>query len=240
MTAQASLFIENGVAPLLAEVPGTLALRHAGPVHAARPQLQDFIGEVFRQAHGAEVTAFYPNLLDFSIDGQTRAVVGYRDGHSDDLFAEQYLDCPVDELASELLGEPVARGEMAEVGNLAIADPGQARWVIAASTTFLAAAGYRWVLFTAIRPLANAFSRLGLKPLALAEADPNRLPDRGASWGRYYHGSPMVYLGDIHAGYQKLHGNGLRHPHLSRLLGSASRLGAGHCDALPAAVAGVH
>lgn len=226
MNSPISPFIDAGVDPLLADLPDVIALQHAGPVHPARPELQRFIRTVFSQAHGAEVSAFYPNLLGFSVGQQIRAVVGYRDGGATTLFSEQYLDQPAHELASDRLGLPVARAAMVEVGNLAIADPGQARWVVSASTIFLAAAGYRWVLFTATRPLANAFSRLGLKPLALAEATPDRLPDGGTAWGTYYNGVPQVYLGDIHAGCQKLHNHGLRRPNLRKLLYAAQQSGA--------------
>ena len=226
MTEPDSPFIETGVDPLLAELPESIGLRLAGPEHPDRPGLQAFIGRIFRQAHGAEVSAFYPNLLEFSVAGAASAVVGYRSGSEPRLFAEQYLDLPAHREASAWLGQTVAREEMVEVGNLAIADPGQARWIISASTAFLAAAGYRWVLFTATRPLANAFRRLGLKPLALAPADPGRLPDGGASWGDYYKGAPMVYLGDIHAGCGKLRHNALRHASLERLLRTAHDIGA--------------
>jgi hypothetical protein len=221
MNHPASPFIEPSVDPLLPDLPDVVSLQHIGAVHPARPELQGFIRSVFNQAHGAKVSAFYPNLLGFSVAKQIRAVVGYRDGRTTPLFSEHYLDQPAHELASDRLGVSVTRGEMVEVGNLAIADPGQARWVISASTAFLAAAGYRWVLFTANQPLANAFRRLGLKPLELGNATPDRLPDGGAAWGRYYHGEPKVYLGDIQAGFAKLHGNGLRRPNLQKLLHNA-------------------
>jgi hypothetical protein len=57
--------------------------------------------------------------------------------------------------------------------------------------------GYEWVVFTATRELRNAFARMGLTPLELAPADPARLPDRGARWGRYYANDPIVVAGRI-------------------------------------------
>jgi hypothetical protein len=221
-----SPFLVNGVDPLLAEVPGALSVEWAGPADLARAELHRFVGQVFRQAHGAEIAAFYPNLLAFRSQGRLSAVVGYRPGRGGVFFSENYLDRPAQDLAAARLGQPVAREEMVEVGNLAIADPGLARAVIAASTGFLAAAGYRWVLFTAIPPLANAFRRLGLRPMALATADPERLPDRGVAWGDYYQGAPKVYLGDIQAGDRKLRGHAPRHPNLERLLVATGALGA--------------
>jgi len=91
---------------------------------------------------------------------------------------------------------------------------------------FLHAAGYRWVLFTAVTHLFNAFQRLGLKPVRLAEAEPGRLPDAGASWGRYYEAGPVVCAGDISAGLGKLaRSAALGQPRLHALLDSAYRLG---------------
>lgn len=204
MTQQISPFVESGVDPLLAELTSSISIHHTRSDPFVRLALQDFIRDVFHQAHDAEVTSFYPNLLGFSTGSQLHAVMGYRIAGAAPLFSEQYLDTPAHELASTRLGMPVEREQMVEVGNLAILDPGQARWVIAASTSFLAAAGYRWVVFTATRTLANAFRRLGLKPLELGTADPRRLPDAGASWGTYYMANPAVYVGDIHAGLGKL------------------------------------
>lgn len=226
MADQNSLFIESSINPLLEDLAEEMQLLELDELHTSRLEVQDFIRRVFLQAHQAELSVFYPNLLAFNTDEQVRSVVGYRDGCADDLFTAQYFDLPVHERASQCLGQTVLAKDMVEVGNLAISDHGQARWVIAATTVFLAAAGYRWVLFTASGPLANAFKRLGLKPLPLAKADPNRLPDQGASWGSYYSGQPNVYLGDIHAGLQKLHSLGARRPNLQNLFRSAQSLGA--------------
>ena len=226
MTDLSSPCIEAGVDPLLAELQEAVEVLCFGRDHPRREHVERFIRSVFERAHGASVEAFYPHLLGFGATEGLRAVVGYRDGASQGLFAEQYLDAPADELLAGRIGHPVRREELVEVGNLALSEPGHARWVIAATTALLAAAGYRWVLFTAIRPLANAFRRLGLRPVALAEADPARLPDGGASWGRYYDASPVVYAGDILAGASKLHaGSWGRRPRLRALLDGAHRLG---------------
>ena len=221
-------FVDADIAPLLPELPAPVEVTHVGPMHAECGEARAFIQQVFRRAHGAEVRTFYPDLLSFSAAGTRRAVFGYRDGLDLPMFSEQYLDRPAHELACERLGLAVRREEMVEVGNLALAAPGHARWLIAACTAFLAAAGYRWVLFTATRPLANAFARMGLKPLPLAEADASRLPDRGASWGGYYTAGPQVYLGDIHAGHGKLAGIATqRRPQLRALLQHLHELGEG-------------
>ncbi len=229
MNHEHSMWVEDGVDPLLTELREAVRIFHVDSTHQERGQVHAFIRAVFRRAHGAEVDSFYPRFLGFATPPGLRAVVGYRDGKASALFSEQYLGSPVQDLVSARVEQSVARESLVEVGNLALADPGHARWVIACTTAFLAALGHRWVLFTATRPLANAFRRLGLKPVALAPADPARLPDGGASWGRYYAAGPVVYAGDILAGLGKLHsGSCARQPRLQGLLEAARRLGAAH------------
>jgi hypothetical protein len=95
-------------------------------------------------------------------------------------------------------------------------------------TMFLYAAGYRWVLFTAVKPLYNAFQRLGLKPIQIAKPDPGRLPEGGSNWGSYYRAGPLVCAGDIEAGYEKLSAFvSQRQPMLSALLQEARYRGLG-------------
>ncbi len=233
--ASPSPCIDAAIDPLLAELHESVELLHAATDERESHRLQAFVRHVFRKVYGAEVSNFHPNLLGFNAQSDLRAVLGYRDGACAPLFSEQYLERPAEQLIAERFDQSVRRDELVEVGNFALASPGQARWVIAATTTFLAAAGYRWVMFTATRPLANAFRRLGLRPLALASADPARLPDGGASWGSYYDAGPAVYAGDILAGYHKLHsGIGDRHPYLQSLLQAARQSGASNPFGMPA------
>jgi hypothetical protein len=149
MTTPDSLCIDTDITPLLTELRGPVGLFQADQIHPARDHLHAFIQAVFHQAHGARVDLFYPHLLGFTTGGDLTATVGYRAGASQALFAEHYLDGSADDLITARTGRTVARTDLVEVGNLALRDPGQARWIIAASTAYLAAAGYRWVLFTA-------------------------------------------------------------------------------------------
>jgi hypothetical protein len=172
------------------------------------------------------VTSFYPNLTAFSSEGCLRGVIGYRDGMVKPLFSEQYLERPIEEAMTQHLGQEVDRRLLVEVGNLALLNAGEARWVIAATTAFLYGAGYRWVLFTAVKSLFNAFQRLGLNPIQIATPDPARLPDGGSNWGRYYQAGPMVCAGDIEAGWNKLSGHvSMAQPKLHALLQEARALG---------------
>jgi hypothetical protein len=219
--------IVAGVQPLLTELRDPVRIHFRDQHDTGRKPLEGFVQHTFQQTYGAELRVFYPNLTAFTTCGQIRGVVGYRNGVAQTLFSEQYLDTPVEMVMATHLDQVVERRHVVEVGNLALTGTGEARWVIAAMTVLLQAAGYRWVLFTAVKSLFNAFQRLGLRPVQIAIPDPKRLPDGGNYWGSYYEAGPMVYAGNIEAGYKKLSAHiSQRQPRLHALMQEARRLGA--------------
>lgn len=226
--------IDSRVDPLMGELRDTLRLVRAGIGDPLRGELESFIRGVFRETYGAEIRSFFPDMLAFLAGDRLSAVVGCRGAADDLLFVEQYLDDPAEDIVGERLGRQVGREYLVEVGNLGLAHPGQARAVISATTAFLAAAGYGWVIFTAARPLFNAFRRLGLRPVPLAPADPARLVDGAGPWGSYYEREPWVYAGDIQAGFEKLDSAaGAQHAPLRELLAHARDLGANGPTGVP-------
>jgi hypothetical protein len=160
-----------------------------------RAPCEQFIGARFEQAHGARIAHFSPYLLGVrdALD-RWRAAAGYTPADGRRLFLEQYLDAPVEHLLARY---GVQREAIVEVGNLAATSAGMGRALIPLLARHLHRLGYEWVVFTATRELRNAFARMGLAPLELAPADPARLPDRGARWGRYYANDPIVVAGRI-------------------------------------------
>lgn len=173
-----------------------LALTLMDPAHAQRGFAEAFVSAVFRRAYGARLGSFYPLLLGLSLDsGDYAAVAGIRPAGADALFSEHYLEQPVE----MLLKSP--RAGIAEIGNLAPASAGQARWLICTLSAFLMGAGFTHVVFTSVPKLRNAFSRMGLPLTRLADARRERLPaGQQAEWGSYYDCRPAVYAGDIVAG----------------------------------------
>jgi len=171
------------------------------PVHRGHPQraaFEKFIAARFDRAHGARVTHFLPQLLGVR-DARSRwkAASGYCAAIDGPLYLEQYLDRPVEEALTAALGWPVHRVGIVEAGNLTAISPGMARTLVPLLARHLHRLGYRWVVFTATRELRNSLRKLGLEPLRLARADPARLRDGGASWGRYYQHDPLVMAGKI-------------------------------------------
>ncbi|MEN1929440.1 thermostable hemolysin [Luteimonas sp. MJ250] len=172
------------------------------PGDPARDEVEHFIGHAYRVRYGALLRSFLPHLLAFRDDaGRLQAAVGLRLGSEGPLFVEQYLDGPA-EAAIAAHGREVARRcELVEVGNLAALRGGDARALIVHLAGTLHAAGLRWVLFTATRQLRNAFDRLHLDTIVLADADRSRLHGDARDWGRYYDVQPQVLFGDLSAAH---------------------------------------
>ncbi len=167
------------------------------PSHPRRRDAEAFVQDVFYKAYRARLDSFYPLLVGIEYpDGEYAAVAGVRPAGGDTLFAEHYLEEPVDTLLK------VERRKIVEIGNLAPASAGQARWLICTLTEFLTGAGFTHVVFTAVPRLKNAFGRMGLPLAKLTEARLEQLPGGlQAEWGSYYDSNPAVYFGDIRIGH---------------------------------------
>lgn len=171
--------------------------------HPDRYQAETFIHDRFDMEYNADVRNYMPHLLRLQTrDGKPVAIVGYRDAARQRLFLEHYFDEPIEDVLSCVIGQCVSRDKIVEAGNLADAQPGGARAAITALTAYLYGAGFRWVVFTGVAKLHNAFFRLGLEPLQIGVADVTRLTkDEQHQWGRYYQAGPRIMAGDIHEGY---------------------------------------
>ena len=171
-----------------------------------RGEIEGFIRECFHCVHGARIAHFMPRLLSLrSRHGDLIAAFGLRAATGTRLFLETYLDHPVEHVLQDRLGTDLRREDVIEVGNLSALYPGAARWLIVAVTALLYSEGYKWVVFTGTSTLRNGFHRLGLRPVELGGASPDRLPQQErAGWGSYYDHGPMVMAGDIEQGYRSL------------------------------------
>lgn len=189
-----------------------LAARDAGiPVRidiideagAGRAQAEQFIHDQYARAYGADVRHFLPRLMCLRNDaGDLRAALGFRRARGEQLFLEHYLDAPIERALQAGTGQAVDRFSLVEVGNLAVAGAGGARWLIAALTSYLKAAGYDWAVFTAVAALRNAFEKLGVSLTVLAPASVTRLAkSERAAWGRYYDTRPQVVAANVHQSF---------------------------------------
>ena len=174
--------------------------------HPERSDVTDYVHRKFAQVYGADVQSFMPHFIRLRDgSGKYKTVMGYRDAGHYPLFLEQYLDVPVEEMIAQLVGHPVDRNTIVEVGNMVENEPGDARLAIISATAFLRVAGYRWVVFTGVGRMRNAFRRFGLEPVEMIKADQSRLSEEDRErWGSYYQGNPTVFFGDIEKGYENL------------------------------------
>ena len=175
-----------------------LELSVVDPLHPRRLDAEAFVRDVFFKAYQARLDSFYPLLVSINYpNGEYAAVAGVRPAGAEALFSEYYLGEHVENILN------VDRRKIVEIGNLAPASAGQARWLICTLTEFLTGAGFTHVVFTAVPRLYNAFRRMGLPLTKHAEASPEQLPEqRAEEWGTYYDSKPAVYSGDIRVGHR--------------------------------------
>lgn len=193
-----------------------------------RERVEHYIAERFAASHGAQIRHFLPQLLSVGQGGQCCAAVGLAAAGEGPLFAEQYLDAPIEQLIAERIGAPVARQSIVEIGNLVSTWRGGSLLLFVVLSELVDRLGFRHALFTATPEVERGLARLGYAPVVLAPADPARLADGGASWGRYYQRGPRVMSGEappaIAAARRKLSYRLLARalaPQIERLLGAA-------------------
>ncbi|MFZ5556572.1 MAG: thermostable hemolysin [Pseudomonadota bacterium] len=171
-----------------------------------RPEAEALIRTAFMRAYGARIERFLPLLMGLRDgEGSLLAACGLRYAALSPLFLEAYLDRPVEAALSATAGETLRRGDVIEAGNLAVARGGHAPLLIAALTRHLHESGQRWVVFTAVPALANAFKRLGIALTVLAPALLSALPAADQiGWGTYYDRSPRVMACRVAEAYRAL------------------------------------
>lgn len=161
-----------------------------------RAAVESYIHKRFAEVHGAEVTHFLTNIISLRCAGEYTAAVGLASASSGKLFAEQYLDAPIEQVIGNKLGLQVARDQIVEIGNLVSTWKGSSLLLFIAIGEVMKRLGYHYVMFTGTREVKALLARLRYMPVVLADADPSVLPDGGASWGSYYTNQPQVMFGD--------------------------------------------
>ncbi len=176
-----------------------------------RPRLEHFISKVFKKYYNADIDQFYPSLLSIESDDSDpsnpdkaiKAIAGVRCASDEALFSEYYLSQSLETELTALYNKPISRQVVVEVGNLAPANVGQMRWLIAAITAFLYSAGHKYIVFTAVPGVFNAFRRMDVPLKEITPAKRSSLPEAlKDKWGdEYYQAKPMVLAGDIAEGF---------------------------------------
>lgn len=171
-----------------------------------RLKTEYFIHNVFNQFYEADIQHFLPYLLKLTNDdAQIVAALGFRPAVNTDLFLENYLQRPIEQILAGTNMQPVDRKDIVEIGNLAIGKRGAARSLIVALTGFLFAARYKWCVFTIAKPLINTFRIMGIELEILAPADNHFMNQQEKnSWGNYYEQKPFVMSCRVDQAYQIL------------------------------------
>jgi len=121
------------------------------PGDAEWDKVTGHIRATYVRAYGATIDSFMPKIMRVSnASGHYRAVMGFRLAGEERLFLENYLDDPIEDVISRYLGKPVNRSEIIEVGNLAEAEPGDARMALIGGTAYMWSLGCRWLVFTGV------------------------------------------------------------------------------------------
>lgn len=166
------------------------------PGSPEREAVEAYIHKRFVEVHAAEVAHFLPNIISMRCAGEYMAAVGLALASSGKLFAEQYLDAPIEQVISDKLGFQVAREQIVEIGNLVSTWKGSSLLLFIVIGEVMKRLGYHYVMFTGTREVKTLLARLRYMPIVLADANPSLLPDGGASWGSYYNNQPQVMFGD--------------------------------------------
>jgi len=163
---------------------------------AGRQELEACIARKFDQQYSAHVNQFLPYLLSLNESDLLGAVVGIRPAGESGLFLERYLDGPVEQAISRVMRQPIDRGQVVEIGNLASALPGTASILFAILATILHRAGIRWVACTATPQVQAMLRKMHFTSHRICSAEAAALGDQADEWGNYYASRPQVIVGD--------------------------------------------
>jgi hypothetical protein len=175
------------------------------PESDERHRVTQYIADQFTAIHQANIHDFMPLLLSMRCQGQFKAVSGIRPAAGQELFLEQYLDQPVEAVLGERRNAPVARRQVAEVGNLVATQSGASQLLFLLLTALLHRCDFEWVVFTGTPVVIRGLERLGFRLEKLCDADPSKLTgSKPSDWGRYYQQRPQVVAGNVPAGIKVL------------------------------------
>ncbi len=162
-----------------------------------RAAVERYISQRFASAHRARIDHFLPQLISLGAGDRYFASVGLASAADGALFAEAYLTRPIEQIITQLAGSNVPRSEVLEIGNLVSTWKGSGLLLFVLLSELVDRLGYRWVVFTATPQVQRLLGKLHYAPVAIADADPARLADRGDSWGDYYASAPKVMVGEV-------------------------------------------
>jgi len=164
------------------------------PSSSQRDNVEQYVAGRFYANYEAKVNSFLPYLLaSSSTDNNLSAVIGFQPANNNQpLFLEQYLENNIESILSNRLGQDITRNKIVETGNLTSSRPGASQMLFILVAAILHQAGFEWVVFTATKQVKQLLEKLDLDVVAIGDANPEYLADKGQSWGSYYHDNPKI------------------------------------------------
>ena len=194
---QGTLFMDRDrVRSLTCLVPSAISLtQQAEPDRAL---VEGFIEQVYANRFGSVIARHYPTLMNVhDAHGRVVAAVGLRRAAEETLFLERYLGRSAEMALAEAGYGAVDRREIVEIGNLASASRGASVFLFVTLAAYLRQQHLTYAVVTGTTAIRRSFALFGLDFVELGVADPEALPDKGASWGSYYARDPKVLGGAI-------------------------------------------
>ncbi|MGE4410989.1 MAG: thermostable hemolysin [Sphingobium sp.] len=152
----------------------------------------------YREIFDARLTPCFQSYIA-DVQQATGAALGYRRAGEEPLFLEAYLDHPIEQAVSMVLGRPTERDRIVEIGNFA-AENAMAMidlWGTAANDL---GGRSEVAVATLTAPLRRIFARIGIPVHEIAPARRERIGADSAAWGRYYESDPRICAGLIAEG----------------------------------------
>jgi hypothetical protein len=157
----------------------------------------ELVKEKFKQTFEAEVMPnpdYFVMCMMPAKPGDTElqvascAGLSYATEHK--MFAEQYLEDPIEDIIGDLEGRLVERDEILEIGSIVSLFPKSGLALVKAFPMVVLCLGKRYVLSTATKQLQAVFHMAGLQFEVLTLADPEKLGVDKDKWGSYYDNMP--------------------------------------------------
>jgi hypothetical protein len=182
-----------------------------------RTAAEAFIRERFQHSYDADVCVFLPYLLGITnASREITSVIGLRPAIADSLFLENYLDQPAEQALAAATGNPVARKQIIEVGNLASSNTESFRNLMIGLITLLdRLPDTRWMMCTVGERLIRLLQRTRFFPLLLSQAKQQCLSEKHGDWGSYYQHTRKVVAGNVAYGMRELKRQDIWRPEFS-------------------------
>lgn len=169
-----------------------------------RKVVEDFIKSQYRHHFEANLLTFFPAILTVHCQQSQKLLgaLGLRYADQSQLFSEQYLSAPIEQLIAAKTHSQVERDDIIELGHFALLKPRYLTPVINALAGFIKQLDSQWAIYTLSTPIKKIFDKLAIETTYLAAAEACQLKGDTNLWGHYYKQQPAVYYSHVQTAMQ--------------------------------------